>query len=256
LADLGYESIAVTLDVGPLNPYAPEWFENLAELDALLKQRRLASVIETGARFLLDPERKHFPTLLTPDEDGRERRVAFLRTAIDTAEYLGSDAVSLWSGALPEGMTEQAAYARLAVDLEDLLKYAAERAVTLAFEPEPGMFIDTMARFAELVEWVDAPNFKLTLDVGHLHCQGETPIAAYIDGWSTRVANVHIEDMRSGVHEHLQFGEGEMNFPPILQALREAEYRGGLHVELSRHSHDAQNAARKAYEFLKPLLPG
>jgi sugar phosphate isomerase/epimerase len=135
-----------------------------------------------------------------------------------------------------------------------LLKYASERAVTLGFEPEPGMFIDTMGSFAELVEWVDAPNFKLTLDVGHLHCQGETPIAAYIDGWSTRIVNVHIEDMRAGVHEHLMFGEGEMDFPPILAALRDARYQGGLHVELSRHSHDAPNAARQAMEFLKPLL--
>lgn len=254
LADLGYESIAITLDVGRLNPYAEEWFENLAELQALLQRRKLRSVIETGARFLLDPNRKHYPTLLCPEEEGREQRLSFLRTAIDTAEYLGSDCVSLWSGALPEGMTEQAAYARLAVDLEDLLKYASERAVMLGFEPEPGMFIDTMGSFAELVEWVDAPNLKLTLDVGHLHCQGETPIAAYIDGWSTRLVNVHIEDMRAGVHEHLMFGEGEMDFPPILAALREARYQGGLHVELSRHSHVAPSAARQAMEFLRPLM--
>jgi L-ribulose-5-phosphate 3-epimerase len=66
--------------------------------------------------------------------------------------------------------------------------------------------------------------------------------------------NVHIEDMRAGVHEHLMFGEGEMRFPPIIEALARAHYRGGLHVELSRHSHEAPAAARKAYAFLQPLL--
>ena len=44
-------------------------------LDAL----GLGSVIETGARFLLDPRAKHEPTLVTRDPEGRARRVAFLQ---------------------------------------------------------------------------------------------------------------------------------------------------------------------------------
>ena len=35
------------------------------------------------------------------------------------------------------------------------------------------------------------------------------------------------------------FGEGTIDFPPIMQALRDSGYRGGVHVELSRHSHMA-----------------
>jgi sugar phosphate isomerase/epimerase len=62
--------------------------------------------------------------------------------------------------------------------------------------------------------------------------------------------------MRTGVHEHLMFGEGELDFPPILQALGEIGYRGGVHVELSRHSHEGPIAARRAMEFLRPLIPG
>jgi len=42
-----------------------------------------------------------------------------------------------------------------------------------------------------------------------------------------------------------------MNFPPIFAALREAGYQGGVHVELSRHSHDAVNVAASALEFLQ-----
>jgi len=66
--------------------------------------------------------------------------------------------------------------------------------------------------------------------------------------------NVHLEDMRAGVHEHLMFGEGEIDFPPIFAALRATGYRGGVHVELSRHSHEGPSAARRAMEFLAPLL--
>ena len=81
------------------------------------------------------------------------------------------------------------------------------------------MFIDTLKSYRRLLQWIDSPHLKLTLDVGHLWCQGELPIADYIARWGERIVNVHIEDMRAGVHEHLMFGEGEMQFPPILAAL-------------------------------------
>ena len=90
--------------------------------------------------------------------------------------------------------------------------------------------------------------------MGHLHCQGEGPIAQQIDRWQELLVNVHIEDMRRGIHEHLMFGEGEMDFPPIIAALAAADYRGGLFVELSRHSHDAPRAVQKSYDFLQPLV--
>jgi sugar phosphate isomerase/epimerase len=254
LADLGYESVAITLDQHALNPYRDDFCEQLERMRELLKRRGLRSVIETGARFLLDPRVKHEPTLVTADAGGRARRVDFYRRAIDAAKTLESDCVSLWSGILRGGADDAEAFSRLTGGLREVLEYAAERQVAIGFEPEPGMFIDTMARFDALLEKIDAPYLQLTLDIGHLHCLGETPIADYIERYGHRLANVHIEDMRRGVHQHLMFGEGEIDFPPVLDALRRVGYAGGVHVELSRHSHDGPQAARRAHEFLAPLM--
>jgi len=126
--------------------------------------------------------------------------------------------------------------------------------VRLAFEPEPGMFIDTMDKFAELCDKVNDPAFGLTLDVGHLHCMGEGPIGDHIRKWQDRLFNVHIEDMKRGVHEHLMFGEGEVDFADVFAALKDVGYGRGVYVELSRHSHDAVEAARQAMAFLKPFV--
>jgi sugar phosphate isomerase/epimerase len=82
------------------------------------------------------------------------------------------------------------------------------------------------------------------------------PIAEQIHRWRDALVNVHIEDMRAGVHEHLMFGEGEIDFAPILRAFVDIGYRGGLHVELSRHSHDAPRIARQAFEFLSSRIAG
>src|SRR5206468_3468642 len=101
----------------------------------------------------------------------------FLRRATDLAADLGSDAVSLWSGRPARPEDEGRLLERLAAGCRELCEYAERRRVRLAFEPEPGMFIDTMPRFAELHRRVGHPLFGLTLDLGHLHCQGETPAA-------------------------------------------------------------------------------
>jgi sugar phosphate isomerase/epimerase len=42
-----------------------------------------------------------------------------------------------------------------------------------------------------------------------------------------------------------------MDFSEVLGGLKAAGYHGGLHVELSRHSHDAVRTARQAIAFLK-----
>ena len=254
LAEIGYRSVAITLDHGPLNPFAADWPANLSRLKETLRRLKLKNVIETGARFLLDPRHKHEPTLVSASEDERNKRIDFLQRAIDAASVLDSDCVSLWSGIRLGDDSDEAVLERLAESLRVVVRHATNSGVTIGFEPEPGMFIDTMKSYSRLLQWIDAPHLQLTLDVGHLWCQGELPIADYIARWGQRIVNVHLEDMRAGVHEHLMFGEGQMHFPPILEALAKTGYRGGLHVELSRHSHEAPAAAKKAFDFLSPLL--
>jgi len=254
LAEIGYQSVALTLDHGPLNPFATDWTSHQQRLKETLQRLKLRSVIETGARFLLDSRQKHEPTLVSADANARQKRIDFLRRAIDGAAVLDSDCVSLWSGIRRDEAGDEETLERLAESLRPVLRHATDSGVTLGFEPEPGMFIDTLKSYQRLLQWIDAPHLQLTLDLGHLWCQGELPIADYIARWRERIVNVHIEDMRAGVHEHLMFGEGEMRFPPILEALAKANYRGGLHVELSRHSHEGPTAAKKAFDFLRPLV--
>ncbi len=191
---------------------------------------------------------------MSADPAGRARRVDFLCRAIETAAALGSDCVSLWSGSLRDDLNDDAAFARLVAGLREVCQFAEASGVVIGFEPEPRMFIDTMARFAQLLEQFDSPALRLTIDVGHLHCQGE-PIVGELRRWRSRLVNVHLEDMRRGVHEHLMFGEGEIDFTPVLAELTAIGYSGLVQVELSRHSHMAPEAARRAIEFLRAVAP-
>ena len=254
LAEFGYQAVGITVDHAWLNPYTSDFERQLERVRDGLARYQMRSVIETGARYLLDPRHKHLPTLLCDESTERQRRVEFLKRCIDIARECQSDCVSLWSGRAPENLNVQQCLDRLAKSLEPVISYADDAGVILGFEPEPGMFIDTMKSYRRLLEWIDAPSFQLTLDVGHLFCQGELPIVDFVERWAERIVNVHIEDMRAGIHEHLMFGEGDMHFPPIIRALHEIQYERGIYVELSRHSHEAPVAAQRAFQFLSPLI--
>jgi sugar phosphate isomerase/epimerase len=253
LADLGYQSVAITLDYHALNPFDADLSRQLQIVREILQARKLHSVIETGSRFLLDPWRKHQPTLISPEPRGRRKRLDFLMCAVVIARELQSDAVSFWSGSPGSAEPGEVLMDRLVEGCRELCAYAEKAQIRLAFEPEPGMFIDTMARFETFHQRAAHPWLGLTLDIGHLHCQGEVPIADHLRRWRELLWNVHIEDMRRGIHDHLMFGEGEIEIGPVMRTLAEIGYTGGVHVELSRHSHDAVNTARRSLEFIKSI---
>ncbi|QGQ24356.1 sugar phosphate isomerase/epimerase [Gimesia benthica] len=254
IAETGYTSAAITVDHYTLNPFAPELSRQIAAMQQLLQECQLSTVIETGARFLLDPRVKHEPTLVSPSPEERDRRIDFLKRCVDLAAALQSDAVSFWAGQLKADLPRVEALNRLAAGCQEVIDYAADKEVRLAFEPEPGMLIETLADFEELLTLVDHPCFGLTVDIGHLQCMGELPISEYLKPWRERIFNIHIEDMRQGVHDHLRFGEGEIDFEDVFAGLRQIDYQGGLHVELSRHSHMAPDVLRESFAFLQQHL--
>ena len=251
LADTGYESVALTVDHYLLDPQSSKLPEEIRAVEATLQRLGFSCVIETGARFLLNPRRKHEPTLVSPTPNEREIRIGFLTHCLNLAERFQAEALSLWSGVVHDGASREVALERLIEGLKPVLESADQRNLRLAFEPEPGMLIATMQDFAELSERLNAPHFGLTLDVGHVHCLEQTSIPDVIDKWQRQIWNIHLEDMERGVHEHLAFGDGTIAFPPIFAALHRIGYAGGVHVELSRHSHEAPTQLENCLQAMK-----
>jgi sugar phosphate isomerase/epimerase len=255
LGGLGYRSLAITLDHHTIDPFAADLSERIHRWRAALDASRMACVIETGARYLLDPTHKHEPTLVTADREARDRRVDFLCRAIDIAVEVRATCVSLWSGVVRDAADEEAVWSRLTGSLAPVLDHAAVRGVLLGFEPEPGMVIDTLARYGHLLERCGRPDhLRLTVDIGHLECMGEWPLDERLRPWADRIVNIHVDDMLACRHEHLPLGSGAIDFPPILVAIAAGGYGGGIHVELPRQSHCWAETARQSAAFLTPLL--
>ncbi|GAA3337386.1 sugar phosphate isomerase/epimerase [Amorphoplanes nipponensis] len=248
IAGLGYAGVALTLDHDHLDPFAPGLARRVARTADRLRELGLAVVVETGARYLLDPWRKHAPTLL---HDDRKLRLDFLRRAVAVGADLGAEAVSFWSGVRPDDVDHRTAWQRLVDGCAEVTAAATAARVPLGFEPEPGMLVADLAGWRRLHAELGAPPmFGLTLDIGHCRCLEPLPVPDCVAAVAPHLVNVQIDDMRRGVHEHLEFGAGEIDFPPVLRALRAGGYRGLVAVELPRHSHAAPAVARDSLAFL------
>jgi sugar phosphate isomerase/epimerase len=268
VAELGYEALSITPDVGQLDPYRLDR-EEVSRLRARAEELGLELTVESGARFLLDPFRKHRPNLLDDDPAARARRVDLLLRHVDLATDLGASVVSLWAGAASDGTVGDGAgdarggkraseelWRRLCDGLRPVLARGHTRGVQIAFEPEPGMFVERPSGYEELVERLgaDGDALGLALDLGHCHATRDLPVADVIRRYAPRLVLVQLDDCKDGEHVHRMFGEGDLDLRSALHALLEVGFDGVAAVELSRDSHRGPEAAREAFRHLRAAL--
>ncbi|MFF2269616.1 sugar phosphate isomerase/epimerase family protein [Cellulosimicrobium cellulans] len=257
----GYGAVALTLGFPHLDPFADGWH---AEVDAL--RRRLATlhggtgmrvVVETGTRFLLDPYRKHRPTLVDAEAGARLR---FLRRAVEIAAALDAECVSFFSGVLPDGASPTEGWSLLRDRLPGLVEHARDHDVRLSLEPEPGMLVETVGDALRLRDELggdagDLADLGVTVDVGHCLVVEPDGVVGALRAAAPYLANVQLDDMPRTHHEHRPFGEGEIDLPLVLATLVDVGYTGVAAVELPRHSYDAPGLARRSMAALRDALP-
>ncbi len=264
IADAGYDGVALTLDWHHLDPFAPDWRVQAERFRENLSRRELGCVIETGARYLLDPRRKHEPTLVSPTAEGRARRVAFLERAVDVQVAIGAETVSCWAGVRGAGVSVDDARGYLRDGLAEVLDYAAAAGGEISLEPEPGMAVETNADYLALVDGLGdrGETLRLALDLGHVWVTGETfpdvtqtalAPAAAVYRFAERLGAVAIEGMDRGVHVHRPLDGGDMPIAPLLAALSDIDYGRLVSVELSRESPRAHLAIPESIATLRRL---
>ncbi|HEU0103771.1 MAG TPA: sugar phosphate isomerase/epimerase family protein [Mycobacteriales bacterium] len=249
LADTGYGGVALTLDVHHLDPYAGDALAQAEKLRARLDALCLEVVVETGARYLLDPRVKHEPTLVTASEQGRARRLAYLRRACDLAEVLRAEAVSFWAGVPRPGVDPDQAWGWLVDGVAALADTHGHAAYSLAVEPEPGMLVEDCDDWARLKAQV--PAVWLALDTGHCVVSGGYAPEDAVRAFAPHLGTVAVEGMRRGVHDHLPLDEGDVDLPAVLGALMTQGYDRLVTLELSRDSHRAHEMVPRAMATLQ-----
>jgi sugar phosphate isomerase/epimerase len=232
LGELGYQAVAITPDIPHLDPrYTSP--DEVRRIGQLCSQHGLEVVVETGARFLLDPKLKHRPNLLEPDAS-RDIRLKFLRHMVEWCDLLGATVLSFWSGAVP--YQQDSPLERLGDGVTKLAKHAERYGVRLALEPEPGHYISTLSDYRLFTEAFPGL-VHLCLDTGHLLANQEAAPHLALAEWKDEIINIQLDDARAGVHEHLPPGEGEIDWQKWWEAVAAINLDVPACWELSRDSH-------------------
>jgi len=196
-----------------------------------------------------------WPSWIDPDPGVREARILHTVAAADLAAALGARTLSTQPGGPLEGMTREEGCRLFAAGLKRAAGRGVERGVTVCIEPEPKLLIERGDEYVEFVSnHANFPGVGLNFDIGHSFCVGDDP-AELIRRIGGRAAHFHLEDIAADrVHFHLPPGEGAIDFKGVFAALREVRYDGWVTVELYPFQDNPVEVARRAYEYVRPLM--
>jgi sugar phosphate isomerase/epimerase len=256
IAAAGYSGVELMADVPHAYPPSFDGRQRLALFTQLKSLGLQVSNVNAFTLFALGDT--YHPSWIEDDDRLRETRIAHTLACIELGAEFHAKTLSLQPGGpmIGRNLTREQAGERFAEGLRRVMPWAQRHALTLAIEPEPGLFIETAAEYLEFKKqyFPDEPLIRMNCDVGHLFCVGEDP-AKIIRAMPEQIAHVHLEDIgKNRVHQHLTPGKGAIDFRSIFQALESIAYGGWVTVELYPYETTAQGVARLAMEYLKPLL--
>ncbi|MGY1663855.1 sugar phosphate isomerase/epimerase family protein [Geodermatophilus sp. SYSU D00705] len=231
ISSVGYEGVEV-FD-GNLLPYAdrPEVLTELLGSTGV----ELVSVY-TGANFVYAD--------VLPDEMHR------IRSACELARTFGASRLVVGGGARRAAGTTDEDYRRLAKGLDSVVDLAAEHGLEASYHPHLGTIVESPAELDRLMEQT---RIGFCPDTAHLAAGGGDP-AAQIRQYADRLRHVHLKDLDRATLQFLPLGHGDLDFPDIVRAVREADYDSWLVVELDAYDGHPREAAESSLAYLNALL--
>lgn len=184
----------------------------------------------------------------------RERTADYLcRLARFTSEIGGNIMVfgSPKQRNIGEGQTIEEVKKNVKEVLLKALTECEKRRVFLCIEPlakTETNFINTAQEAIEIIEDIGNPYLKLHLDVKAMTDE-EKPIPDIIRDSKRHIKHVHVNDRNLGGP-----GSGDVDYQPIISALKSIGYDGWLSVEVFDFSPGAETIARKSIEYLRKFL--
>jgi inosose dehydratase len=196
--------------------------------------------------------------VLDPAREGKEgkpfRRYAFFWQQLQGLYLQVAD-----SGR-PNGDYSAEQIASLGRRLNTLGRLAQDLGLTLGYHPHFGTFGETRQGLGRLLDATDPHYVKLIADVAHLTLGGADPVEV-VRTYQQRLILTHFKDVRKDVaelarqdrdlvrrkrYQFCEIGRGVVDFPAIVRAFREIQFRGWIVVELDGYQHGPGGADASA----------
>jgi myo-inositol catabolism protein IolH len=232
VADLGYRH----LELSPRDDFLPFFLHPRASSADVAAFRRELAAAEVSVASVL-PLYKWSG----PDEDERQAAVRYWKRAIEITVDLGVDVMNSEFNGRPE--SSAASEAQFWRSLEELLPIFEREGVRLVLEPHPDDFVEDGIAAVNLVKGIDSPLVTFLYCAPHTFHQGGD-LTAVMRHAGSLLTHVHIADSfdhrgSSGlryivnppgstvrVHQHLDIGQGEVEWDLFFRTLAETGFDG------------------------------
>jgi myo-inositol catabolism protein IolH len=183
--------------------------------------------IDIASLFIVQP-------WASPDDDERLSAVRALRVAIDTAQELGCARINTEFTGTPDRPREcREAFLR---SVDEVLPAAERGGVSIMVEPHPYDFVETNDQAVDLIRAIGSPLVRYLFCTPHLfHLGGD--LAQMIEYCAPVLAHVHLADTYrpsrvilnppdpgARIHQHLDIGQGEIDWAAVFAALARAGF--------------------------------
>ncbi len=236
-----------------------EWIE-IAALQAqhlnVFDERRVDELVAAAAESPLKVWSLHAPFcgIAMDDADTRADGLRKLLQAARVAERFGAGCIVVHPGRDVPSVDRQreVQWTRDAVagGLDSM-----PQGMTLALETmgksSIGGPIDEMLA---ILEGFDPARSGICLDTGHVNQEGD--VIAYTRAVAGRIATVHLHDNYGDHDDHALPGEGNLDWPAVIAAMREAGYLGPLMGECGLENATAEETAEEYVRRMRQYQGG
>jgi len=183
------------------------------------------------------------------DFESMDQRLINTFKAIDITGWLGANILIINSERVEQDKKNEQ-WKSLRDRLIKLTAHAKEYDVYIAIEPEPLQIIDNTNDMIRMIKEVESLNLRVNLDIGHAYITDPSLIDS-IEMLGDAIVHAHIEDIKDKVHNHLEIGQGDIDFVKMHSAFMDIGYNGFYVVDLFRLGDDPSGVATRTISALQ-----
>jgi myo-inositol catabolism protein IolH len=257
VADLGYEYI----ELSPREDFLPFFVHPRADAGRVAAFRRALDAAGVQIASVLPLYR-----WAGPDEDARKAAVRYWKRAIEITVDLGVRIMNSEFNGRPEAKPESEA--QFWRSMEELLPIFEREGIQLRLEPHPDDFIEDGFEAVDMIRGINSPNVTFLYCAPHTFHMG-CDIRGIMEYAGDLLTHVHVADSfdhraSSGlryivnppgstcrVHQHLDIGQGEVNWELFFGTLRDMTFDGIMTACVfawEERAHDSCRFMRSAIE--------
>lgn len=240
LREMGGESIEMNSEPG-LHGLTIE-STTAARVRSMAEQAEVAIVAVSG-----------YNDFAQPDPASLEGEVQRLLGACRLAGWLNVPVVRAFAGEPKPGQSLEDLWPRIVEGFRRAAPSARAAGVTLAIENH-GRLLNDGRQLARLVQEVNEPNVRLTLDTGNFSWAGHDPLttAGDLEAALPYAVNVQVKDgvWRDGTFEFVPAGDGELPLGSLIAKLVARGYGGPISSEYEG-SGDFREGTRRSITWLR-----